>query len=141
MVNHAFRECVIDYVKDLIEADFTAQGMTADATALQQLAEQEFPVQQMEDADDYNDQFSSYYLSDSDFDDLEEENEHLDDIAGTVTASETTKTVAASCSSPSDDQICYKLCAGDLGINLEYRIKVPKVCAKIKILGKKSKVL
>lgn len=139
MVNHAFRECVIDYVKDLIEADFTAQGMTADATALQQLAEQEFPVQQMEGADDYNDQFSSYYLSDSDFDDLEEENEHLDDIAGTVTASETTKTVAASCSSPSDDQICYKLCAGDLGINLEYRIKVPKVCAKIKILGKRFK--
>lgn len=95
----------------------------------------------MEDSDDYNAQYSSYYLSDSDFDDLDEEmtDEHLDDVSGSVAESVTTRTVSASCSSPSDDQICYQICAGDLGLSLEYRIKVPKVCAKIKILGKRFK--
>jgi len=141
MVNHAFRECVVDYVKAKIEEGFTAEGMTADATSLQQLAEQEFPVEQMVDVDDYKEQYSSYYLDDGDFDELDEEmtDEHLDDVSGSVDESVMTKTVTASCSSPADDKICYKMCAGDLGLNLEYKIKVPKVCAKIKILGKKFK--
>lgn len=141
MVNQGLRACVLEYVKAQISAEFTAQGMTADANSLEELAKQEFPDEQMLDADDYNDQFKSYYLLDADFNALDAEmtDEPLDEVDGNLNESELTKTVDAKCSSSSDDQICNKLCAGDLGISLEYKIRIPKVCARIKVAGYKFK--
>ena len=75
---------VIDYVKTQLRAQFAEDGMTADEASITSLALQEFPDEQMTDADDFNSQFSSYYLTDSDFDDLDAESSDvaLDDVSG-----------------------------------------------------------
>jgi len=142
MVNQNLRTCVIDYVKTQLRAQFAEDGMTADEASITSLALQEFPDEQMTDADDFNSQFSSYYLTDSDFDDLDAESSDvaLDDVSGEAVESTVQKSVTAQqCSGSGSDQQCFDICTADLGLKSEYKIKIPKVCAKIKILGKKFK--
>ena len=140
MVNANLRTCVIDYVKTQLRAQFTAEGMTADEASITSLALQEFPDEQMEGGGDYNDQFSSFYLSDSDFNDLDSSDVPLSDVDGEAVESTVTKSVSAQpCSRSGSDRQCFDVCTRDLGLKSEYKIKIPKVCAKIRILGRKFK--
>ena len=140
MVNANLRTCVIDYVKTQLRAQFTAEGITADEASITSLALQEFPDEQMEGADDYNAQFSSFYLSDSDFNDLDSSDVPLSDVDGEAVESTVTKSVSAQpCSGSGSDQQCFDVCTADLGLKSEYKIKIQKVCAKIRILGRSFK--
>lgn len=65
--------------------------------------------------------------------------EYFDDVFGFVDESVMMKIVMVLCFLFLDDKICYKMCVGDFGFNFEYKIKVLKVCVKIKIFGKKFK--
>jgi len=140
MVNHGLRTCVIAYVKEELRQEYLADNIVMSDASLTALALQEFPEEQMEDADDYNEQYSSYYLTSSDIAELTSEESIPDEVDGEMMENTITTTKQkTSCAGGGKDEQCFEICPSHLGLRDEYKISIPKVCAKIKFLGKRFK--
>jgi hypothetical protein len=140
MVNQGLRTCVITYVKEELRQEYLADNIVMSDASLTSLALQEFPEEQMEDADDYNEQYSSYYLTSSDIAELTSEESIPDEVDGEMMENTITTTKQkTSCAGGGKDEQCFEICPSHLGLRDEYKISIPKVCAKIKFLGKRFK--
>ena len=140
MVNQALRTCVITYMKEELRQEYLADNIVMSDASLTSLALQEFPEEQMEDADDYNEQYSSYYLTSSDIAELTSEESIPEEVDGEMMENTITTTKQkTSCAGGGKDEQCFEICPSHLGLRNEYKISIPKVCAKIKFLGKRFK--
>ena len=138
MVNQELRQCVLEYVAETLKSEYAAESMTLSDESADALALQEFPADQM-DVDEYKSEYDGYYLDEKDFDELalDSSEENADELDSDVVSETLTKTAIVDKSKGSNQ--CFDLCTSDLGLKDKYKIKVPKVCAKLKILGKKFK--